>query len=98
MVVHEPLQGRRLPDAAVWPPDTRNMQLGDYMLVPAGEDHSRQLFICDPMGNVGRVTDKWTITENENGTITVEPSIDDQSEPGVSFHGWLRDGVWTWAE
>lgn len=36
-----------------------------------------------------------TVTEHEDGTITVHPSIDMSGEPWHGFHGWLRRGEWT---
>lgn len=88
------MQGRRVREAendALWPPDVRGFANGDYALVRG------QVWFRDPVGNVGRVG-HHTITEHEDGTITVDPSIlDTGGEPGDEpFHGWLRRGVWTW--
>jgi hypothetical protein len=38
-----------------------------------------------------------TVTEHEDGTITVHPSIDLSDLPWNGFHGWLKRGVWTQA-
>ena len=34
------------------------------------------------------------ITEHEDGTITVDPSILTRLYDGTVWHGWLRRGVW----
>lgn len=51
--------------------------------------------VTTPDGHVGRLDPKiHTITEHEDGTITVTPSIDmSQRHPG-GWHGWLTRGVW----
>ena len=87
------LQGRRLPDAVWgeggWTPT--DMEVGDYRLIDMRG--RRELYFRDPVGNIGRCV-THTITEEPDGTVTVEPSIADE---GVgSWHGWLRKGVWTW--
>lgn len=41
-------------------------------------------------------TGTHTIEEHEDGTITVSPSILSKFGDGtISWHGWLRRGVWT---
>lgn len=37
---------------------------------------------------------KHTVVENEDGTITVSPSILVEHWSGVSWHGYLENGVW----
>ena len=47
-----------------------------------------------PNGDLGTlVPEKHQIIENEDGTITVSPSI--QFETGNRYHGYLKAGVWT---
>ena len=41
------------------------------------------------IGNISR----HQITEHEDGTITVHPSIEIKNSHGV-WHGWLERGVW----
>ena len=48
-------------------------------------------WIRDPNGRVGRL-ESHTVTEHEDGTITVSPSILDPSPGG--WHGFLERGVW----
>ncbi len=35
-----------------------------------------------------------TVTEHDDGTITVHPSIDMSGLPWRGFHGWLTRGIW----
>jgi hypothetical protein len=48
-------------------------------------------------GTVGTIRDKHTVTEHDDGSVSVEPSLVmpsfDDEHPG--FHGWLRHGVMT---
>lgn len=82
------LVGRRVPDDFDW----RETKPGDY-----GKQtwfgNGRQWWICDPFGAPGSLR-SHTVTEHDDGTITVEPSILDPDDGG--FHGFLRKGVWTW--
>lgn len=78
--------GRRLPDNA----DINSAEPGDYWFVSWGE--GRQLWFMDPLGDYGRVT-KHTVTEHEDGTVSVEPSI--APNDATTYHGYLRRGVWT---
>jgi hypothetical protein len=90
--VSDELQGRRVE----WPDDWRESEPGDYVKVPDGEgprrpDGQPTWYIRDPDGKVGTL---WThtVTEHEDGTITVSPSILDNSPGG--WHGYLERGVW----
>jgi hypothetical protein len=66
---------------------------GEYM---KGENGRWEL--CMPTGIHGAINDKvWKITEHEDGTITVSPSIDCKSTGAngkYNWHGWLEKGVW----
>lgn len=90
------LQGRRVE----WPADWRDSRPGDYMKVPPGEGPTRKdgqpvWYVRDPDGHVGSLI-THRVTEHDDGTITVTPSILDDStydgKPG--WHGWLERGVW----
>jgi len=66
------------------------MEPGDYALTESG-----LVWIRDPRGDVGHVDNKWTITVEEDGTITIDPSIwtnKHGTPPG--WHGYLQHGVW----
>lgn len=90
------LQGRRCADKVFGEPGDGDWPKlpGEYAMVQRG-DH-RELFIVDPLGHAGRCS-THTITEEPDGTITVQPSIAPRpDDPPDSFHGWLTKGVWTW--
>ena len=46
-----------------------------------------------PSGDLGNL-DNHTITEHEDGTITVAPSILVSDNHGQRWHGYLEHGVW----
>lgn len=48
-------------------------------------------FACTPSGALGNLANH-TVTEHEDGTITVSPSI--LVTGAVSWHGFLERGVW----
>lgn len=90
------MQGRRVETLAEFY-DPERRQPGDYCKVlPYSEDNEDGIgskvtwYVCDPNGQVGRLVDH-IITEHEDGTITVSPSILDA--PG-GWHGYLERGVW----
>ena len=84
-----PLIGRRH-DAEVW---DESIQPGDYGRTPKGE-----WWVAVPFGQVaGGAFIDHQVTEHDDGTITVDPSILVYPSSGFEgFHGWLRQGVWTW--
>lgn len=67
--------------------------------IPDGVD---RLYFIDPTGVFGAVSPKiHTITDNADGTITVEPSIlryaggpREDGTPDLGWHGYLENGVW----
>lgn len=66
---------------------------GGYVFVVT-EDGSRVLWIKDPAGHVGRLG-KHEVTEHEDGTVTVSPSIlSTTATHGHDWHGYLERGVW----
>lgn len=72
------------------PEDEYNLEPGEYGKSPDG-------WFCRPPGEqhgVGGIN-KHTITEHDDGTITVSPSIlfyDNDGNPG--WHGYLTRGMW----
>lgn len=52
---------------------------------------------CTPTGDLANLS-RHTVTENEDGTITVSPSILVSAGQGAErvecWHGWLQCGVW----
>ncbi len=90
-------QGRRvMPNPEGWlPPD---LQPGDYgrAVNPQAEGKRTGWWnVCAPDGTAGSLDPEiHTVTEHEDGTVTVSPSIDfSQRRPGA-FHGFLQRGVW----
>jgi len=66
---------------------------GEYM---KDEEHNRWVF-CLPNGIHGAINTKtWQITEHEDGTLTVSPSIltTVSNNPQYSWHGFLEHGIW----
>lgn len=61
------------------------MQPGDYYF------DGYVWVIRDPNGKLGSIGEH-TVTEHEDGTITVSPSILDDAPGG--WHGFLERGVW----
>lgn len=89
------MQGRRLPDATGLK-GTR-FAPGDYQKVTFAADDSYMqgtLWYCmTPDGSLGNLGDH-TITEHEDGTITVSPSILISEGSKQLWHGYLEHGVW----
>jgi hypothetical protein len=87
--------GRRLPDGAKWHGDDPDSAMpGDYGRVLV--DGEWQWRCRTPNGLRGLLT-QHTVTEHDDGTITVEPSIlCDWPHPETPrrYHGYLRRGVW----
>lgn len=82
-------QGTRRPDGT----ELHDLKPGEYAQSGGG-----LLWLCLPNGLHGAVNrENWTITEEDDGTITVSPSIltNGAAEFGVgSWHGYLEHGVW----
>lgn len=78
--VHEQV-GRRVEWSAPAPP----MAGGDYSQDPWGT-----WWIRPPGDHLGSLRDH-EVTEHDDGTITVSPSIVTEG-----WHGWLERGVWRW--
>jgi hypothetical protein len=69
------------------------------------QDAEQRLWIMPPIPEppLGMlVPTVHTITQHEDGTISVHPSIKiwttERTDPGprTLFHGWLRHGTWEW--
>lgn len=81
----------RLPDAREDLPDVDHDDLqGGYWRAPDGT------WMCGlPVAGfgIGRLGNH-TVTEHEDGTITVSPSILVETGDGRRWHGYLERGVW----
>lgn len=85
------MQGRRLPDNYSAGPNFTwdSVKPGDYFKQDKG-----RWFVMAPSGESGSVSPPtWTITENHDGTITVDPSIFFNRERN-GWHGFLENGKW----
>jgi hypothetical protein len=87
--------GRRLPDGAKWHGnDPDSAQPGDYGRV----NHDGEwVWRCRTPNGLGGLLSQHSVTEHDDGTITVEPSIlVDWPREGAPrrYHGFLRGGVW----
>lgn len=96
------MKGRRLPDAQMGRPSSGwdewiHKEPGTYMKVDTSQrgDWSNHVwFIRDPRGHEGTLGRAHTVTELEDGTISVTPSIaPNEHDPG-GWHGHLKRGVW----
>lgn len=84
------MKGRRLNHG-----DGIEPQPGDYW--PATSPRFEGYWtVVDPAGFQGMLNPNvHTVTEHEDGTITVHPSIVTQFAGVEKYHGWLRRGEWT---
>ena len=60
---------------------------------PVERDGKRIWMVRTPNGHLGDLGNH-DVTENDDGTITVSPSILVSDSTGELYHGYLRDGVW----
>lgn len=67
--------------------EAHEMQPGDYGRDP----RNSEWYCCVPNGLRGCLR-AHEVTEHEDGTITVSPSILVQGSP--SWHGYLEKGIW----
>lgn len=73
--------GRRVEDGT----DPQDLRPGDYA------KRGARWWVCLPTGQLGLLDDGWTVTEHDDRTVTVSPSIHDAPE---GWHGFLKAGVW----
>jgi hypothetical protein len=84
------MQGRRLPDG---PLKLARFSPGDYMKVTY-DDGTTHWYCYPERGYLGNL-DGHQVTEHDDGTITVSPSIlISDPDPSNSWHGYLEHGVW----
>lgn len=93
------MQGRRvMPDGDGWlAPNLHPGEYGRHTNAEAIADWARQGWwqCCAPDGSQGSINpEKHRVTEHEDGTITVSPSLDWSQIKPSGWHGWLERGVW----
>lgn len=64
---------------------------GEYTLTVRDADAAHLYYACTPNGLLANLA-RHTITENQDGTITVSPSILVNGES--VWHGYLENGIW----
>lgn len=88
------MQGRRREDGT----DLTDTEPGDYWRDVTGA--WRCSAPAPPGSAVWGNLANHDVTEHDDGTITVHPSIlistTEKGERVELFHGWLKDGVWFW--
>lgn len=74
-----------------YPDDDGNLWLsaGEYGIDP----RNGHWMASTPNGHLGDLSEH-EVTEHEDGTITVRPSILVSDQHGILWHGFLERGVW----
>lgn len=87
-------QGRRLPDATNL--KGALFQPGDYQKVTFNDNFDQRVeWFCLPVRGMLGALGSHEVTEHEDGTITVSPSIlIESNDPKQAWHGYLEHGVW----
>lgn len=86
------MQGTRLPDNALHDDPFQPLAYGRVEV--GGEQLRWQWWAVSPNGHLGNL-DAHEVTEHEDGTITVSPSILISEPNGTElWHGYLEHGVW----
>ena len=80
-------------DSEGWCKQQENLALGDYYKLVYQDGHITW-FANTPTGWLGGL-DNHEVVENEDGTITVSPSILVAAAGEKSWHGYLRQGEWS---
>lgn len=94
MAAGDTLQGRRVETLAEASGDDGFIPGCYWFVEPGHAKPGRELWFVDPAGHVGRVP-HHTVTEFEDGSITVAPSIlATAGSHGHDWHGFLEQGVW----
>lgn len=68
---------------------------GSYMRVRSRRDGRLEpwcWYVRDPNGDICTIRDNHQVTEHDDGTITVTPSI---VNPNGDYHGFLQARVWS---
>lgn len=97
MASGDTMQGRRLPDITwgagtdAWDAERRP---GDYARI-VKDDTTWGWYVVTPNGHVGTLRRNHTVVVEQDGTITVSPSILlSLIGTGEGWHGWLERGIW----
>jgi hypothetical protein len=92
--------GRRRDDST--PP--WELEPGEYCVRTDSDSGQRVAWVVTPNGHGPARLEGWTLTEHDDGTITMSPSIlahpsthldaNDQVVELAEWHGYLERGVW----
>jgi hypothetical protein len=85
------LNGRARPEGTKpW-----ELEPGDYTIRIDAPTGARIAWVVTPNGNGPARLEGWDLTEHDDGTITVSPSIlAHASGEHAEWHGFLERGVW----
>lgn len=99
MAAGDTMQGRRRDDGPPW-----EFEPGDYGVRVDAATSQRLAWVVTPNGNGPARLEGWALTEHDDGTITVSPSIMAHEQTGLgqdgepttypAWHGFLERGVW----
>lgn len=88
MAAGDTTQGNRRDDGT----PVHELAPGEYAFASAERTPATVLWICLPSGQFGHIDPaRWTVTVEDDGTVTVSPSILDAPD---GWHGYLECGVW----
>lgn len=82
--MRKPVDGKRVQ----WP-ESGVLTAGQYAMHP----HERHFFAMTPNGRLANLKNH-TVTEHDDGRISVQPSILVSSGGREEWHGFLENGVW----
>lgn len=91
MAAGDTTQGRRH-DVPPW-----DLEPGDYTVRVDAKTGERVAWVVTPDGHGPARLEGWDLTEHDDGTITVSPSILANPTPPSQhgqWHGYLERGVW----
>ncbi len=87
------MQGQRYDDVSDLSQKHKSMEPGGYRRVHSGTTHGWLWECSTPNGLLGNL-ERHEVTEHDDGTITVTPSILVDEPPEQTWHGYLEKGVW----
>ena len=63
---------------------------------PSQDGEAGHWWVVSPVLDVARLSSEFTVTEHEDGTISVYPSLVFEKPGQSGFHGYLNRSVWAW--
>ena len=65
---------------------------------PKQDGEAGHWWIVSPVLDTARLSGEFTVTEHEDGTISVYPSLVFDGPGRSGFHGYLNRSVWSWGD